>query len=69
VPVRRFITLMVTEIDFVEGGAATDGFAQGYEEHLMADVQEAAQKLSLRTVQGNRVEKVQVAEIKGVVSL
>jgi hypothetical protein len=35
----------------------------------MADVQEAARKLSLRTIQGNRVEKVQVAEIKGVISL
>ncbi len=68
-PVRRFITLMVTEIDFVEGGAATEGFAQGYEEHLITAVQEAAQKLSLRTIQGNRVEKVQVAEIKGLVAL
>jgi len=69
--VRSFITLLVTEIDFVDGGSdtATDRFAQGYEEHLMEVVQEAAQKLSLRTVQGNRVAKLQVAEIKGVVSL
>jgi len=28
-----------------------------------------AQKLSLRTIKGNRVAKLQVAEIKGLVSL
>ena len=65
---RRFISLLVTEVDFVDG-AASDEIAQEYEKHLMTAVQEVAQKLSLRTIQGNRVAKLQVAEIKGSISL
>jgi hypothetical protein len=63
---RRFMVLMVTEIDFVSG---TDGIEQGYEKHVAEVVKEAAQNLSLRTIEGNRVVKVQVTEIKTVVSL
>jgi len=66
---RRFITLLETEIDFVDGDSVSDEIAQGYEKHLMTVVQEVAQKLSLRTIQGNRVVRLQVAEIKGLVSL
>jgi hypothetical protein len=65
---RRFISLLVTEVDFVDG-AASDKIVQEYEKHLMTAVQEVAQKLSLRTIQGNRVAKLQVAEIKGSISL
>jgi hypothetical protein len=63
---RRFVVLMATEIDFVSD---TDEAAQSYEEHLATEVKEAAEKLSLRTIRDNKVVKVQVAEIKGVVSL
>ena len=66
---QRFILLLVTEIDFVGGGQENDSFAEGYEQHLATVVQEAAQNLSLRTVAGTKVVKVQVAEIKNLVSL
>jgi hypothetical protein len=63
----RFLVQMVTEIDFVSGGS--DPVAHGYEQHVAEVVKEAAQRLSLRTIQGNKVVKVQVTEIKDVVSL
>lgn len=66
---RRFVALLETEIDFVDGDSVSDEIAQGYEKHLMTVVREVAQKLSLRTIQGNRVARLQVAEIKGLVSL
>ena len=62
---RRFMALLVTEIDFV----SDPGDAQNYEQHLAEVLQEAAKRLSLRNIQGNRVAKVQVTEIKGVISL
>jgi hypothetical protein len=64
---QRLILLLVTEIDFV--GQGNDSFAEGYEQHLATAVQEAAQNLRLRTVAGTKVVKVQVAEIKNLVSL
>jgi hypothetical protein len=66
---RRFMTLLVTEIDFVDGDQVSDAIVQGYEQHLATAVQDASKKLSLRTVKGNQVVKVQVAEIKGLLSL
>jgi hypothetical protein len=66
---RRFITLLVTEIDFVDGESVSDGIVQNYEKHLMTAVQEVAQGLSLRTVRGTRIVNLQVAETKGLVSL
>ena len=63
---RRFMVLMVTEIDFVQD---SDSHAQNYEENLANVVKEAAQKLLLRAVQDTKVVKVQVAEIKGLLSL
>jgi hypothetical protein len=66
---RRFITLLVTEIDFVDQDSVSDELAQNYEKHLMAAVQEVANGLSLRTIRGTKVAKLQVAEIKGLVSL
>jgi hypothetical protein len=66
---RRFIALLETEVEFVDGDSVSDAIAQGYEKHLMTVVQEVAQNLSLRTIKGNRVAKLQVAEIKGSVSL
>ena len=61
---RRFMALLVTEIDFVGNPDAT-----GYEQHLAEVLQEAAKKLSLRNIQGNRLAKVQVTEIKDLISL
>jgi len=63
---QRFMVLMVTEIDFVPGSEDT---VPNYEEHVAEAVKAAAEKLSLRSVQGNRVVKVQVTEISDVVSL
>jgi hypothetical protein len=64
---RRFMAQVVTEIHFVGDDHASPEFAQGYEEHLATALQEAAQELSLRTVQGNKVVSVQVGEIKASV--
>ena len=61
---RRFRVTLVTEIDFVDGDEASDAAAQNYQKHLAETVQEAAQKLSLRTIKNTRVESVSVAEIK-----
>ena len=63
---RRFVTLMVTEIEFVQDSEA---HADNYEENLAKVVHDAAKKLLLRAVQDTKVVKVQVAEIKGVISL
>jgi hypothetical protein len=64
---RRFMLLLVTDVEFV--GQDNDSLAENYERNLATAVQEAAQKLSLRAVQGTNVVKVQVAEIRGLVSL
>jgi hypothetical protein len=61
---RRFIMHFVTEIDFVDGDGASDEVVQNYKKHLAETVQDGAQNLSLRTIKGTRVEKVQVEEIK-----
>jgi hypothetical protein len=61
---RRFRVHFVTEIDFVDGDEASDAAALNYKKHLAEAVQDAAQNLSLRTIHGGRVEKVQVEEIK-----
>jgi hypothetical protein len=58
------MALLVTEIDFVGNPDGT-----GYEQHLAEALQEAAKKLSLRNIQENRVAKVQVTEIKDLISL
>jgi hypothetical protein len=57
---RRFVVHFVTGIDFVDGDEASDDVVQNYKRHLAETVQDAAQNLSLRTVKGARVEKVQV---------
>jgi hypothetical protein len=63
---RRFVTLMVTEIELVQDSEA---HADNYEENLANVVKDAAKKLLLRAVADTKVVKVQVAEIKGVISL
>jgi hypothetical protein len=66
---RRFMALLVTEVEFVDDPNETDEQVQNYEQHLGEELQEAANGLSLRTIQGNKVAKVQVTEIKGMISL
>jgi hypothetical protein len=61
---RRFMVHFVTEIDFVDGDGASDEVVQNYKKRLAETVQDAAQNLSLRTIKGARVDKVQVEEIK-----
>ena len=63
------MTPLLTEIDFVGQGDESDGVAQNYEKHLATAVQEAVKTLSLRTIRGSQVVQVQIAEIKGLVSL
>jgi hypothetical protein len=50
-------------------GDEPDGIARNYEKHLATTVQEAVKTLSLRTIGGSQVVQVQIAEIKGLVSL
>jgi hypothetical protein len=61
---RRFNVHLVTEIDFVDSDEVSDDEVRNYKKHLAETVQDAAQNLSLRTIKGARVEKVQVEEIK-----
>ena len=61
---RRFSVHLVTEIDFVDGDEASDAAAQNYQKHLKDTVQNAAQGISLRTIEASRVETVSVTEIK-----
>ena len=59
----RLMAQVVTEIELV-GGDASGGFSAGYEKHVATALQEAAQKPSLRTVQGHKVVSAEVGEIK-----
>ena len=62
---RRFNVHFVTEIDFVDGDAVSDGVVQNYQKHIAETVQVAAQNLSLRTIKSVQVENVVVEEITG----
>jgi hypothetical protein len=53
----------------VDQGDESDGIARNYENHLATAVQDAVKTLSLRTIGGSQVGQVQIAEIKGLVSL
>jgi hypothetical protein len=66
---RRFMLLLVTDVDFVDGPNVSDEIAHGFEQHLAEEVQRTAAQLSLRTIRGLKVMKTQVTEIKGLVSL
>jgi hypothetical protein len=61
---RRFMVHLVTEIDFVDGEAASDEAAQNYQKRLSDTLRNAAQGISLRTIKAARVESVSVTEIK-----
>ena len=62
---RRFMVHLVTEVEFEDGDEASDKTVQNYQKQLSETVRNAAQGLSLRTIQGTRVETVSVTEIKG----
>jgi hypothetical protein len=61
---RRFMVHLVTEVEFEDGDEASDKTVQNYQKQLSETVRNAAQGLSLRTIQGARVETVSVTEIK-----
>src|ERR1700733_3498869 len=61
---RRFMVHLVTEVEFEDGDEASDKTVQNYQKQLSETVRNAAQGLSLRTIQGTRVETVSVTEIK-----
>ena len=48
---RSFITLLVTDVDFVDGDSVSDDVAKNYEEHLMTEIQRAVERFSIRTIQ------------------
>jgi hypothetical protein len=56
---------LAARLDFVDGDKASDALVQNYEKHLAETIQKAAEGLSLRTIRGNKVGNVLVAEIKG----
>ena len=66
---RRFIILLETDVDFVDGDSALEELVQTVERDLMTEVQKAVQGFSHRGVRGLLISKLQVAEIKGSVSL
>ena len=53
----------------MDGHGVSAEIVQNYEKHLAQEIKKAAKTLSLRTIRSTKVEKVQVAEIKGLVSL
>jgi hypothetical protein len=61
---RRFMVHLVTEVEFEDGDEASDDAVRNYRKHLSETIRNAVQGLSLRTVQGARIESVSVAEIK-----
>ena len=46
----------------MDGDEASDDVVQNYKRHLAETVEDATQNLSLRTIKGVRIEKVQVEE-------
>ena len=61
---RRFRVQFVTEIDFVDGENVSDAIVRDYQKHLSETIQDAAQRLSLRTIKGVKIDSVSVTEIK-----
>ena len=61
---QRFMASVVTEVDFVDGDNVPDAAVENYERHLAETLQEAANQLSLATINGTKVLSVQVGEIK-----
>jgi hypothetical protein len=59
---RRFMVHLVTEIDFIDGDEASDEAAQSYQKQ--DTLRNAAQGISLRTIEDSRVGSVSVTEIK-----
>jgi hypothetical protein len=65
---RRFTVHLTTDIDFVDSDPS-DAIIKHYEKHLATVLKDAANTLSLRTIRGNKVGKVQVSEIGNRVSV
>ncbi len=66
---RRLLTQMVLDIDFVDGDSVSDDVVEHCEKHLMTEIEELTKRFSLRTINGLKVMKLHVAEIKGQISL
>jgi hypothetical protein len=60
---RRFNVHFIAKIDFVDGDEVENETIQNVQKHLAETVQEAAENLSLRTINGVEVDHVVVAEI------
>jgi|HubBroStandDraft_4_1064222.scaffolds.fasta_scaffold1793660_1 hypothetical protein len=61
---RRFNVHFIAKIDFVDGDEVENETIQNVQKHLAETVQEAAENLSLRTINGVEVDHVVVEEIK-----
>jgi hypothetical protein len=66
---RRFIILLETDVDFVDGDAVSEEAVQNVEKHLLTEVKKAAEGFSHRVIRGLLISNAQVAEIKGSISL
>jgi hypothetical protein len=66
---RRFIILLETDVDFVDGDTAAEELVQTVGRDFLIEVQKAVQGFSHRGVRGLLISKLQLAEIKGSVSL
>ena len=66
---RRFIILLETEVDFVDGDSALDELVQNVERDLMTQIHKTVEGFSHRAIRGLLISKLQGAEIKGSVSL
>ena len=58
------VLMRLPEINFIDGDKASDEAAQSYQKHLSDALRNAAQGISLRTIQVSRVGSVPVTEIK-----
>jgi len=66
---RRLLTQLVLDVDFVDGDSVSDDVVEHCEKHLLAEVDQLTKRFSLRTINGLKVMKLDVAEIRGQISL
>jgi hypothetical protein len=65
----RFLLLLETEVDFVDGDSANEKLVQNVEQYLMQAIKKATEGFSHRAIRGLLINKLEGAQIKGSVSL
>jgi len=66
---RRFLILLETEVDFVDGDSVSDKLVENVEQDLMMAIKKATEGFSHRAIRGLLINKLEGAQIKGSVSL